>query len=159
MGVLALVLTVSLTAAADVPQTAPAGGATSGESTGFVCGAVRVSGPGLSRSAPLVFSSRTTPELQLRPRLLLELRGRHLLRLRVFTPQGPLYEEIQVPLDAPALDAGAERPGTARGAGARLAIAGTSITQRSLFGSWSVQPFLDDRPTPCGPVTRFTITE
>jgi len=159
MGVLALVLTASLTVAADVPQAAPAGGATSGEGSGFLCGAVRVFGPRPSRSQRLVFSSRTTPELQLRPRLLLELRGRHVLRLRVLTPQGVPYQEIQVPLDAPALDTGAEPRSAARGAGARLPVAGTPITQRSLFGAWSVQPFLDDQPTPCGPATSFTITE
>lgn len=42
---------------------------------------------------------------------------------------------------------------------ASLPVAGTSITLSSLFGRWSVQPYLDGRPDPCGPATRFTIRD
>jgi hypothetical protein len=42
---------------------------------------------------------------------------------------------------------------------ARLPVAGTSITLSSLYGRWTVQPYLDGRPDPCGPATRFTIEE
>jgi hypothetical protein len=151
---------------------------------------------GFRKSRDLVFSGRTTPDLELHPRLRLELRGPHVIRLKVFTPRGLLYQEIKVPLVTPPLDGAAEgqrpaalpgkatanalpggaavptgrdpadagRPRAAttepvRGAGARLPLAGTSITQSSLYGAWSVQPFLDDQQTPCGPATSFTITE
>ena len=42
---------------------------------------------------------------------------------------------------------------------ALLPVAGTSITLSSLYGRWSVQSYLDGQPTPCGPVSRFTIRE
>ena len=42
---------------------------------------------------------------------------------------------------------------------ARLPVAGTSITLSSLYGTWSVQPYLDGATEPCGPVTRFTIRD
>ena len=42
---------------------------------------------------------------------------------------------------------------------ARLPVAGTSITMSSLYGRWTVQPYLDGQPGPCGPATRFTIRE
>jgi hypothetical protein len=42
---------------------------------------------------------------------------------------------------------------------ARLPVAGTSITLSSLYGTWSVQPYLDGGTEPCGPATRFTIRD
>jgi hypothetical protein len=42
---------------------------------------------------------------------------------------------------------------------ARLPLAGTSITLSSLYGTWSVEPFLDGQSNPCGPATRFTIRD
>jgi len=42
---------------------------------------------------------------------------------------------------------------------ARLPVAGTSITLSSLYGTWSVQPYLDGATEPCGPATRFTIRD
>jgi len=42
---------------------------------------------------------------------------------------------------------------------ARLPVAGTSITLSSLYGTWSVQPYLDGHTEPCGPATKFTIRD
>jgi hypothetical protein len=42
---------------------------------------------------------------------------------------------------------------------ARLPVAGTSITLSSLYGTCSVQPYLDGETEPCGPATRFTIRD
>ena len=42
---------------------------------------------------------------------------------------------------------------------ARLPVAGTSITLSSLYGTWSVQPYLDGQAEPCGPAARFTIRD
>jgi hypothetical protein len=41
----------------------------------------------------------------------------------------------------------------------RLPVAGTSITLSSLYGRWTVEPYLDGATGPCGPVSRFTIRE
>jgi hypothetical protein len=40
-----------------------------------------------------------------------------------------------------------------------LPVAGTSITLSSLYGLWTVQAYVDGRPDPCGPATRFTIRD
>ena len=60
----------------------------------------------------------------------------------------------------------AARPDDRRHADARLLlvnaalpVAGTSITLSSLYGRWTVQAYLDGRPDPCGPATRFTIRD
>lgn len=165
MGLLAFVLTASAIAAAgDTPQQNAASGGIAGDSSAFVCDAVRVVGAGAwSKHPRQQFSSRTTPDLVLRPRLRLALNGSHVVRLKVFTPRGFLYQEMSVPVATQAPEAAGARPAAApeatRGPQARLSVAGTSITQSSLFGAWSVQPFLDDQTVPCGPTTTFTIVE
>ena len=45
------------------------------------------------------------------------------------------------------------------GVSATLPVAGTSITLSSLYGRWTVQPYLDGQPAPCGPASRFTIRD
>jgi hypothetical protein len=42
---------------------------------------------------------------------------------------------------------------------ARLPVAGTSITLSSLYGTWSVQPYLDGAARACGPATQFKIRD
>lgn len=42
---------------------------------------------------------------------------------------------------------------------ARLPVAGTSISLGSLFGNWTVVPYLDDQTAPCGPPRTFEIRE
>ena len=135
----------------------------------------------------MTFSSRETLDLLLRPRIRRNLQGDHLMQLKVLTPGGFLYQVITVPFVGAAADArgqqaaaprarvvpGYPRPlevqrlvlvrGSATRAEyelrARLPVAGTSITLSSIYGTWSVQAFLDDRAEPCGPATRFTIRD
>lgn len=166
-----------------------------------VCLGVRVTAS--DRALPpknLTFSSRETLDLLLRPRLRLDIKGEHLMQLKVITPGGFLYQVITLPFVGAAPLDGRERPGwigngaAARAAdplpprvvpgfprpletqrllpvssdgatraqyelSARLPVAGTSITLSSLFGTWSVQPYLDGHTEPCGPATRFTIRD
>jgi hypothetical protein len=147
----------------------------------------------------LTFSSRETLDLLLRPRVRMDLKGEHLMQLKVITPGGFLYQVITLPFVGAALEDARQQPGwttsgtAARAADpppprvvpgfprpletqrlvpvsgdgtrgqyelrARLPVAGTSITLSSLFGTWSVQPYLDGRAEPCGPATRFTIRD
>jgi hypothetical protein len=113
------------------------------------------------------------------------------LRLKLFTPRGYLYQELTVPFhsDPPRRwwrwgrnNDGGESfkptrtlPGfsssvnvqktrwTWRGRRryeqirARLPVAGTSITLGSLYGRWTVVPYLDDETAPCGRSRRFVI--
>jgi hypothetical protein len=166
-----------------------------------VCAGVRVTAS--DKAVPpknLVFSSRETLDLLLRPRMRLDIQGEHLMELKVYTPGGFLYQVITVPFVGAARGDAGERPGwTVNGAApravdpppprvvpgfprpletqrlvpvssdpaaraqyelrARLPVAGTSITLSSLFGTWSVQAYLDGRPEACGPATRFTIRD
>src|SRR5512147_3352110 len=62
------------------------------------CAAVRVTAP--DRTVPpkdMTFSSRTSPDLLLRPRFLANVTGDHVIELKVFTPGGFLYQAITLP--------------------------------------------------------------
>ena len=115
--------------------------------------------------------------------------GDHLLHLKVYTPRGYLYQTITVPFYRKPLQSEKPRPedleyepvrvvpGFPRALDvqkttrvrlgrkrydrvmARLPVAGTSITLGSLFGRWTVVPFLDDGTAPCGQSRYFKILE
>jgi hypothetical protein len=82
------------------------------------------------------------------------------LNLRVYTPQGHLYQEIPIAF----LGDEVTRAATGRAGGkkraplaVRLPVGGTSIANASLYGEWKVVPHLDGNPKPCGAATAFTI--
>jgi hypothetical protein len=59
------------------------------------------------------------------------------IELHVLTPGGHLYQKLPAP--------------------ARLPVAGTQITQRGLYGRWSVVPYVEGGLEPCGPGASFTL--
>jgi hypothetical protein len=71
------------------------------------------------------------------------------LQLRLYTPQGFLYQVLETTLDS-------RRGGKRRGE-ARLPVAGTSIMASGLYGHWKVVPHLDGRREPCGHGRSFVI--
>jgi hypothetical protein len=98
-----------------------------------------------------------------------------LLKLKVFTPHGHLYQTLAVPFVAGTGGAPQARhvDGSARSvleqravpaaAGAdyrveaRLPVAGTLIVSEGLFGRWTVEPWLDEASTPCLAARPFVI--
>jgi len=167
-----------------------------------LCTGIRVTAPNLAaQPLDLVFSGRQVLDLQFQARLRQDLQGDHLLRFKVYTPGGFLYQEIAVPFvgSAPAPDAAPRAARTRSGAAKQaqapppprwvsgyprplpvqrlvpvagdkpnrtqygvttlLPVAGSSITLGGLYGAWTVQPYLDQQSTPCGPVGRFTIRD
>jgi hypothetical protein len=106
---------------------AQVGGTSAGDASSLtrsypVCAAVRVTAPDLpTQPRDLKFSSRKVLDLQLQARLRSDLRGDHLLQLKVLTPGGFLYQVITVPFvgTAPAPDAGERETRARTGAAAR----------------------------------------
>lgn len=128
-------------------------------------------------------------QLRVRLQSVRRLSGDHLIHLKLYTPRGYLYQTITVPFhrqprstggaDLNDLEYEATRvvAGSPRALGvqkttrvrqgrrrfdqvtARLPVAGTSITLGSLFGPWTVVPFLDDGAAPCGPSRQFVIRQ
>ena len=87
-----------------------------------LCSGVKVGVPGEKvPSKGLTFSSRAVLELEFRARLRLDLRGEHLMHLKVFTPGGFLYQDIALPFvgAARAPDAGEQSDPTRGGTAAR----------------------------------------
>jgi hypothetical protein len=156
-----------------------------------VCVTTSVVAPGrrATRDTP-TFSVAETLDVELRTRIRPVVTGDHLLRLKLYTPRGYLYQTFTVPfrfesaeadrndvqrqpeatrvvpgfprpLPVQTLGAGPRRRGTSRAdeASARLPVAGTSISLGSLFGQWTVVPYLDDGTAPCGPSRIFVIRE
>jgi hypothetical protein len=154
-----------------------------------VCVATTVAAPGErpGRGTPS-FSAAETLDVELRTKIRPVVTGDHTLRLKLYTPRGYLYQTFTVPfrfespeadeedarqnptrvvpgfprpLRVQTLGGSATRASTSQDqATARLPVAGTSISLGSLFGRWTVVPYLDDTTTaPCGPPLTFEIRE
>jgi hypothetical protein len=158
----------------------------------YTCVAVQVVSPRDDRATrsrssrdPGISATRTI-DLELRVQMRPALTGDHLLRLKLLTPRGYLYQTMTIPFrfDTSPPGEGAERPPATRrvpgfprplpvqslGAPsrsrpaadrvtARLPVAGTSIALGSLFGRWTAVPYLDDGAAPCGPAASFVIDQ
>ena len=117
-----------------------------------VCGAVLVSVAERPR-AQEPFSVRKTVDLQFRMRVRARDDDGHVVTFHVFTPQGHLYQQIQVADPAEDEDDRVSR------VSARLPVAGTFIATSSLFGRWRVVPYIDDDTEPCAAASVFRIVE
>lgn len=101
------------------------------------------------------FSARQVAEIELTARGQSSLAGRG-LELRLFLPDGHLYQKLGVRDPASSRSNGNRRVPAGTVATARLPLAQTAITLSSLYGTWSVVPYLDGRPAACEPC-RFVI--
>ncbi len=72
-----------------------------------------------------------------------------LVEIRLYTPTGRLYEVLQARADASTTDGGRYRRRRARVVSARLPVAGSHITSRSLYGKWRAEVFLDENEKSC----------
>ncbi|SRR6266571_1831074 len=103
-----------------------------GDSPRRPCLPVQVSSPPLGQRA--VFSATEILDLKLSTQLRRHLEGPHVLQIKVFTPRGYAYQILTVPFTA---------SGQLPELSATLPVAGTAIMANSLYGRWSVEPFLD----------------
>jgi hypothetical protein len=139
-----VVLAVAMAGPAEADQTA----------RGKICGAIQVSSPEQQQQqrARGTFSASRTLDLSFRMTLRNLDADAHLVTFRIFTPNGHLYQEIQVVTQAAPGQSGAT-------VSAQIPVAGTAIPTNSLFGRWSVAPHFDDSPRTCAPAAVFTIVE
>jgi hypothetical protein len=78
------------------------------------------------------------------------------VELHVLTPGGHLYQKLSTsPREPPPWRPRRRR--TPPAVTARLPVAGTQITQRGLYGRWSVVPYLEGSLEPCGPNASFAL--
>jgi hypothetical protein len=113
----------------------------------------RERGEGHRRDRPAFSAARTIDlglEVELRSDRFLDPRRPRVrsIELRLYTPKGHLYQTLTL---SPPSAAARRRPQHhATGWTGTLPVAGTAIVNHSLYGRWTVQPYLAGRPEPCG---------
>ena len=82
-----------------------------------------------------------------------------LVEIELYTPKGNLYETLHAQIDAtdPSGGTATYRRRRARVVTARLPVAGSHITGRSLYGRWRAEVHLDGDERRCTRPTRFII--
>lgn len=124
------------------------------------------------------FSATRTVDLTFSVVFRKNLRGEHLLELRVYTPQGNLYQTLSGQIAEPGKNAekrlvpGYAMPrlqwvpipisqGEKRGlkVDVPFPVGGTLIQTSSLYGQWRVEAYLDGGKIPCTRPLQFWITE
>jgi hypothetical protein len=101
-----------------------------------------------------VFSATEILDLRFRAQLRKELEGPHTLQFKVYTPRGYLYQTLVVPLS---VEPGAKPRSQPREVSTTLPVAGTAIVANSLYGRWTVAPYLDGKS--CGRPKAFTLKQ
>jgi len=120
-----------------------------GDSPRRPCLPVQVSSPPLGQRA--VFSATEILDLKLSTQLRRHLEGPHVLQIKVFTPRGYPYQTLSVPFTGSPLGT----PAPPQELSATLPVAGTAIMANSLYGRWTVEPFLDGAS--CGVTRSFVL--
>jgi len=82
------------------------------------------------------------------------------VQLKLYTPRGFLYQvlETSIPQPSPRRRGRAPVPKKDKTASVRLPVAGTWITQNTLYGRWKVVPYLAGQTAACGHARTLEIT-
>jgi hypothetical protein len=105
------------------------------------------------------FSAAEIMDIQLQAYVSRRMAGHHSLELKVYTPNGNLYQSMTLPFDAdaPAPNEGDRMARRFQEVSAVLPVAGTSIVSSSMYGTWKVEAYLDDNERACSSPTKFVI--
>ncbi|MGH9388617.1 MAG: hypothetical protein ACRD1Z_03310 [Vicinamibacteria bacterium] len=128
------------------------------------CQSVWVTAPAFGKPAsrarkPLNFSAAEVLdiEFQIGVRAGTSLAARP-LELKLFTPKGHLYQTLAVPPASKASGAGTpKRKPRYQTLTARLPVAGTTIVNNSLYGTWKAEAYLEGERTACAKARSFVI--
>jgi hypothetical protein len=82
------------------------------------------------------------------------------VQLKLYTPRGFLYQTLETAVPQAQPRPRQRRPATPKDTtlAARLPVAGTWITQNTLYGSWKVVPYFEGQTAACGRAATFQIT-
>jgi hypothetical protein len=81
--------------------------------------------------------------------------GTHRLDLRLYTPQGHLYQAL--PASFTIVPQGRKLRAFLKKVRVRLSVPGSPIVTHSLYGRWEARPHVDEAAEPCGAPRRFWI--
>jgi len=125
------------------------------------------------------YSVQKTQDIHLLVLFLTEVKGDHILEVKLKTPRGHLYQTLTAPISTSQTEAGATRPvptyprplevqvlepystrqGTRLGTVLTFPVAGTSIVTSSLYGEWEAEVYLDGEGMTCAVRNPFVIAE
>lgn len=100
--------------------------------------------------------------------------GDHVLHLKLTTPRGHLYQTLTTPISSQTTAVGGQRrlagypypvdvevlepvSASVSSASLRLPVAGTSIVTHGLFGTWTMEAFVDQEVERCGDSVTFRL--
>ena len=116
-----------------------------------------------SRRGLRTFHATAVLDLEFQVRVRRARSGEHRLALKVYTPNGHLYQTLSVPLAATESTDDETRPRRrrrrtrSRTVSATLPVAGTTIVRSSLYGTWRVEAYLDGSTQTCTAPRKFVI--
>lgn len=136
------------------------------------------SGTILAWGSTPTFSATEIIDIDFVVRLDGQIAGDHLLELRISTPNGHAYQTLTVPISTDERSVGEisvvgfPRPLRVRflepeaidgrsllSAVVAFPVGGTNIATGSLFGLWSVEPFLNGQSIACNQIARFIVVD
>jgi hypothetical protein len=125
------------------------------------CQAVWVTAPTFGKPAPrfrrpLHFSAAEVLDLEFQVLIRPDLLAGRSLELKILTPKGHLYQTLDLPAPSEAPDA-EKRRSRYRTVTARLPVAGTTIVNNSLYGTWKAEAYLAGERTACAKPRSFLI--
>jgi len=126
-----------------------------------VCQSVWVTAPGFGKPAPrarkpLNFSASDVVDLEFQ--VVVSAAAPAALELKVFTPKGHLYQELPLSsTDAGSVSSAPTRRPRYRTLTATFPVAGTTIVNNSLYGTWRVEAFFAGDRAACAKPRAFVI--
>jgi hypothetical protein len=79
------------------------------------------------------------------------------LELKLFTPKGHLYQKLALPSVSALSSTASKRKPRYKTVTARIPVAGTTIVNSSLYGTWRVEAYLEGEPAACVKPRTFVI--
>jgi hypothetical protein len=153
---------VSSAAIALVTVVFAAGDGIAGAAAPAACKSLWVTAAGSSKPArarkPLQFSATDVLDLEFQVVVPAAALSQRRLDLKLFTPKGHLYQTLSIAAPAPSTSTGTpERRGRYQTLTARLPVAGTTIVNNSLYGTWKAEAYFEGDATTCARPRAFVI--
>lgn len=113
--------------------------------------------PALRKRKPLNFSAAEILDLEFQVVVPVDA-SPAALELKLFTPKGHLYQKLDVPSASPTSSSSPpKRKPRYRTITARLPVAGTTIVNNSLYGTWRVEAYFEGERVACAKPRTFVI--
>lgn len=115
------------------------------------------SGRPLRARKPPQFSATEVLDLEFKVVVPVSVSLQRRLELKLFTPKGHLYQTLSIAAPTASTGTGTARRGRSQTLTARLPVAGTTIVNNSLYGTWKVEAHFEGDANACAKPRAFVI--